>query len=74
MPTPDDAVDTVANDKLSNDKTPSPTDSQAKLPGLQLSDEPAVPVSSEEKEFSEGQELYENPFLKPPKRIRLRPL
>lgn len=72
IPTPDDAVDTVASEKLAEEITPSPTDCRAKLPGPLQSDQPAV--QNEEKDFVDSQELYENPFLKPPKRIRLRPL
>ena len=68
MPTSEDAVDTVATEKIGMDKTPSPTDPHAKLLGIhQPEDENEVKTDSADSEF------YENPFLKPPKRIRLRP-
>lgn len=71
MPTAEDAVDTVASEKLSEEKsTPSPTDPHSKLPTCPQLEQPSVKTEG----TAESQELYENPFLKPPKRIRLKPL
>jgi transcription initiation factor TFIID subunit 8 len=76
VPTPAEAADTVAAEKLasSGDKTPSPSDPRSKLPATAATGRPDGGPGSqgEEKGLNDSQELYENPFLKPPKRIRLR--
>jgi hypothetical protein len=88
MPTPDDAVDSVAADKLANEKSSPPppphSETHSRLPTGSGSVTTTAPAQSdaaaasggdkEERELAESQELYENPFLKPPKRIRLKML
>ena len=67
MPAPADTVDTVAAEKVSSEKTPPPTDDS------HTSSQPDQMTSKTgDKEITDSPELYENPFLKPPKRIRLR--
>ena len=72
MPTPADAIDTVAAEKLVSEKASSP--SVADRPGgTQLpSDQDKVTRTEEKEAAGDSSELYENPFMKPPKRIRLR--
>lgn len=66
MPTPADSIDTVATEKTATDMSPSPADPS------HTGSESTANKTEEEKEFNDSQELYENPFLKPPKRIRLK--
>ena len=75
MPTPADAVDTVAAEKLTSEASPSPSDTHSQLPGgsgTAQTDTAGTGGSKEDRELAESQELYENPFLKPPKRIKLK--
>ena len=88
MPTPTDAVDSVAADKLANETSSPPpphSETHSRLPtgsgsvtttttAHAQSDTAAASGDKEERELAESQELYENPFLKPPKRIRLKML
>ncbi len=79
LPSPKDEVDTVANEKPANeDDTPDNSQSSS-------SQEAAQKSESEEAVGGEralgtrdglpgGSETYENPFLKPPKRMKLKQL
>ena len=68
MPTPEDEVDTVTTEKVASEK-PSPA------PGTKLNTASKTDEDFHTDDLKEAlsvQELYENPFQKPPKRIRLK--
>ena len=70
MPTPEDATDPTASESAP-DKSPSPPTSSHSRRLSSKSNDPGG--MKEEKDFG-AQDFFENPFLKPPKRIQLKPL
>ena len=65
MPTPEDQADAVATDKLTNQDNPSPEASQSDGSTSQ-------PGGGDQASVGVSVDTFVNPFLKPPKRIKLR--
>ena len=70
MPTPEDQVDTIAAGKLTNESDSSPENSQSDSQEGNSNDPSGDSVVTSQS----PPEPYENPFMKPAKRIKLRPL
>ena len=70
MPTPEDQVDTIATEKSANEESLSAENSQSDLQeGNSNETNVDTPGSSS---IGTSSETYENPFLKPAKRIKLK--
>ena len=74
MPTPEDQIDTVASEKLTNEENTSAEidQSDSQEGNLNLKDSSAGDASGGPKDVQDTSETYENPFLKPAKRIKLK--